>query len=161
QMGGEFFPIEMSEMGAQFNFVVLKGKVYQRSSRISVQARKHHHPGGAYSFRLERDGKVLVVVTDIEHVDGIDHGVVELAQGADLLIHEAQYTHKELSHRKGWGHSSYHQAIEVAKRAGVKQLVMTHHDPEHNDRFLMEQEKKCQRLFSNCQLAREGMEVEV
>jgi len=159
QMGGEFFPIELNEMGALFNFLVLEGKVLHHESGISVKARKHQHPGGAYSFRVEREGKVLVVVTDIEHADGIDAATVELAKGADLLIHEAQYTQEELKSRKGWGHSSYQQAIEVAKLAGAKRLIMTHHDPEHNDAFLMQKEKECQRLFPDCQLAREGMEI--
>ena len=73
----------------------------------------------------------------------IDQDVVELSAGADLLIHEAQYTSEELKTKKGWGHSSYDQAIEVAELAGVKQLAITHHDPEHDDQFLTEIEKQC------------------
>lgn len=161
QMGGEFFPIEMEEMGAHFNFLTLGRKVVQHSSGMAVRARLHNHPGGAHSFRLERNGKVLVMVTDIEHGEALDEGTIELAKDADLLIHEAQYTSEELSNRKGWGHSSYEQAIEVAKIAGVKQLVMTHHDPEHDDNFLLEMEKKCQKMFPNCCLAREQMEITI
>ena len=161
QMGGEFFPIEMEEMGAHFNFLTLGSKVVQHSSGISVKARLHDHPGGAHSFRLERNGKVFVMVTDIEHGEELDKGTIELARGADLLVHEAQYTNEELSARKGWGHSSYDQAIEVAKRAGVKQLVMTHHDPEHDDDFLLKMEKECQKKFPNCCLAREQMEIAI
>ena len=58
------------------------------------------------------------------------------------LIHESQYTSEELKSYKGWGHSSYEQAIEVAERAGAKQLVMRHHDPDHDDEFLRRIEKK-------------------
>lgn len=159
QMGGEFFPVEMDKMGAQFNFLALGHKVFQRSTSTTVYSRLHNHPGGAYSFRLERDGKVLVIVTDIEHGDTIDPGTIELARGADLLIHEAQYTDAELVTRKGWGHSSYRQAIEVAKRSGAKKLVMTHHDPDHDDAFLSDMEQKCQQVFPNCCLAKEMMEV--
>jgi phosphoribosyl 1,2-cyclic phosphodiesterase len=159
QMGGEFFPIEMDEMGAQFNFLAVEGKIIQHSSGLSVKAHLHNHPGGAYGFRIEREGKALVVVTDIEHGADIDAGTIELAKDADLLIHEAQYTKEELKTRKGWGHSSFEQAIEVAKRSGAKQLIMTHHDPSHNDAFLMDMEKKCQKIFPNCCLARELMEV--
>lgn len=161
QMGGEFFPIEMNEMGARFNFLSLGTKVVQHSSGMSVRARLHNHPGGAYSFRIERNGKVLVVVTDIEHGDELDPGTIELAKGADLLIHEAQYTSQELESRKGWGHSSYEQAIEVAKLAGAKKLIMTHHDPEHDDAFLLKMEKHCQKLFRDSWLAREQMEIEI
>jgi len=161
QMGGAFFPIEMKEMGAHFNFLTLGSKVVQHSSNMSVRAKLHSHPGGAYSFRIERNGKVLTLVTDIEHGDTINMETVELAKGADLLIHEAQYTSEELKNRKGWGHSSYQQAIQVAKMAGVKQLVMTHHDPAHDDVFLYKMEKECQKEFSNCCLAREGTEFTI
>ena len=160
QMGGEFFPIEMNDMGAHFNFLTAGHKVVQHSSNITVRARRHNHPGGAYSFRMERNGRVLVVVTDIEHGEnGVDPAIVELARGADLLIHEAQYTREELKFRRGWGHSSYEQALEVAHQAGVHQLIMTHHDPDHDDDFLWQMEKSCQTKFPNCFLAREGMEI--
>ena len=161
QMGEDFFPVELNAMGAHFNFVSLGRKVTQRSSGMSVQAKLHNHPGGAYGFRLEREGKILVIITDIEHGDQIDFDSVELARNADILIHEAQYTDKELKERKGWGHSSYSQAIEVARLAEVKQLIMTHHDPDHNDKFLTKMERKCQKVFADCRLAREGMEIAI
>ena len=86
--------------------------------------------------------------------------MVNLARDADLLIHEAQYTPEELVDKKGWGHSSWEQAIEVAEQAGAKQLALTHHDPDHTDAFLLEVEKTCQERFSNVCLAREKMEIE-
>ncbi len=102
-----------------------------------------------------------MVSTDIEHGDTIDENIVELARGVDLLIHDAQYTAEELESKKGWGHSSYDQAIEVARRANVKRLVMTHHDPDHDDNFLRTQEKPCQQKFPNCVLSREGMTIDI
>ena len=80
--------------------------------------------------------------------------MVDFCRGADLLIHDAQYTPKELANRRGWGHSSYEQAIECARLAKVKKLVLTHHDPDHNDAFLSEVEQRCQELLPNCVLAR-------
>ncbi len=85
--------------------------------------------------------------------------MVELSRGADLLVHDAQYTAEELRTHRGWGHSSFDQAMQVAEMAGVKHLAMTHHDPEHDDDFLLRMEKLCQRRFPNSQLAREGMEI--
>ena len=133
----------------------------QQSTGITVEAQPHNHPGGALSYRLERNGKVIVLVTDIEHENGISQATVDLARDCDLLIHDAQYTTEELATKKGWGHSSYEQAIEVARLSGAKHLVMTHHDPNHNDDFLMNMEKECQSVFANCALARERMEVSV
>jgi ribonuclease BN (tRNA processing enzyme) len=104
---------------------------------------------------------VLVVCTDVEHGEQIDPRLVELARGADLLVHDAQYTAEELRTHRGWGHSSFDQAMQVAETAGVKQLAMTHHDPEHDDEFLQRVEKLCRERFPNAVLAREGMEIQI
>ena len=159
QMQAQHFPVRLEEMGARFNFIVLGKRARQNSNQMSVQAYRHNHPGGAFSFRIEKKGKILVVCTDIEHGDSIDPKIVDMAKGAHLLIHEAQYTTEELEKKRGWGHSSYDQAMEVAERAGAKLLVMTHHDPDHDDIFLRKMEKQCQARFKNAYLAREGMEI--
>ncbi|MEO6845216.1 MAG: MBL fold metallo-hydrolase, partial [Ginsengibacter sp.] len=97
--------------------------------------------------------------TDIEHKKGIDKSIVKFASGADLLVHDGQYTPEEYKKFKGWGHSTWEQAIEVAIQAKVKKLIITHHDPDHNDEFLDEVERKCKKMFPQSMLAREGMEV--
>jgi ribonuclease BN (tRNA processing enzyme) len=78
---------------------------------------------------------------------------------ADVLIHDGQYTDEELKKHKGWGHSSYSQAIEVAERCNVKQLIITHHDPDHDDEFLKAMEKKCKERFRNLVFARDNYEL--
>jgi len=109
---------------------------------VVVKTNKHKHPGGAYGYRIELGGKVMVFCTDIEHGNSIDKNVVKLAENADFLIHDAQFTDEELKNKTGWGHSSYSQAIEVAEMANVKMLALTHHDPDHDDAFLRKMEKK-------------------
>src|ERR1039457_3597693 len=126
-----------------------------------ITSQKLNHPGGCYGLRIERKGKVLVICTDVEHGDQIDPLVVKLAQGADLLVHDAQYTSEELPQRRGWGHSSYDEAMQVAEKAGVKRVAMTHHDPDHDDEFLLRLEKLCQERFKECVVAREGTELEL
>ncbi len=161
QMDSTFFPVRLENMGADFNFHVEKSSEhdYVTGKGGKLLAKRHSHPGGAYGYRLEVAGKVFVYCTDVEHGKAIDQGVVDLAKDADLLVHEAQYTPEELPKYRGWGHSSWEQAIEVAKLARVKKLYMTHHDPDHNDDFIRAEEKKCQDLFRNCFFAREGDEV--
>src|ERR1035441_10510175 len=112
-------------------------------------------------YDIERNGKVLVICTDVEHGDQIDPQVVRLAQRADLLVHDAQYTAEELPQRRGWGHSSYDQAMQVAEMAGAKRVAMTHHDPDHDDEFLLRLERLCQERFKECVVAREGTELEL
>jgi ribonuclease BN (tRNA processing enzyme) len=65
--------------------------------------------------QIERGWKVLVFCTDLEHGERIDPQVVALARGADLLVHEAQYTTEELQSKKGWGYSSYAQALQIRR----------------------------------------------
>jgi len=150
-------------MGAQFEFLKVEdaSKHFTAVNNVEtkVTSQRLNHPGGAYAFRIERQGKVLVICTDVEHANEVDPQVVQLCQGADLLVHDAQYTTAELEAHRGWGHSSFDQAMQVAEMAGVKHLVMTHHDPEHDDEFLARMEKLCQGRFASTQFAREGMEI--
>jgi len=86
---------------------------------------------------------------------------VALSGNADLLIHDAQYTPEELKEKRGWGHSSWEQAVEVAKQAGVKRLALFHYDPDHTDSFLLKIEKQCQDRFPDTFLAREDLQIEI
>ena len=161
QMQDDFFPVPLEKMGANFTFLQPEITTYEHSSGIKIAASKHSHRGDAYGYRIEEGGKTLIYCTDVEHKDGIDPNVVALSKNADLLIHDAQYTPEVLKTKKGWGHSSWEQAIEVAKQAGVKKLALFHHDPEHNDTFLSNLEIECRKHFSDVFLAREGDQVEL
>ena len=159
QMQSSYFPVPLKKMGARFSFAYMMDEDLIWEGK-QVRVIKHRHPGDAYSFRFDlENGKTLVFCTDIEHGLDIDPRIVELARDADVLVHDAQYTEEELKVRRGWGHSSWEQAVEVAQRANVKNLYLTHHDPDHNDDFLAEMEKKCQARFPNSQMARDGMEI--
>jgi phosphoribosyl 1,2-cyclic phosphodiesterase len=159
QMQEEYFPVKLDGMGANIEFLHIMDDEYDVEN-ASVKAVRHNHPGSAYSYRMkDKEGKVVVFCTDIEHGDEIDQNIVELARDADLLIHDGQYTPEELPQYKGWGHSSWEQAVAVAKQANVKQLIVTHHDPDHDDEFLLKVEQQVQQQFSNARLAREEMEI--
>lgn len=177
QMEETFFPVPMDAMGAAFTFKQPPGNFVTEEDVPEVNTPEppppgqegrvrgvlHNHPGGAYSYRIEgQNGKIITYCTDIEYVDGvIDERIVDLARGADLLIHDAQYTPEELRTHRGWGHSSWDQACEVAERAGVKLLALTHHDPNHDDETLRAMEKACQQRFKNSVFARDLMEVDI
>jgi phosphoribosyl 1,2-cyclic phosphodiesterase len=165
QMQQVYFPVPLDKMGASFGFQnddqenrrlrIING------NNVIVKAIRHNHPGGAYTYRFELNGKAFVFCTDIEHAGGIDRRIVDFCRNADLLIHDAQYTAEELRHKRGWGHSSYDQAMQVAELAGVKQLILTHHDPDHDDVFLSKMELKCRQRIANVIFARELMEFEL
>ena len=159
QMQQEFFPVPLTRMGAKIAFWQPEQENLTMASGVLIRTERHGHPGGAHGYRITEGERTVVYCTDVEHGERIDPGVVALARGADLLIHDAQYTPAELKTKRGWGHSSWEQAIEVALEARVGQLALFHHDPEHDDAFLLDVERECQRLFSNAFLAREGQSV--
>jgi phosphoribosyl 1,2-cyclic phosphodiesterase len=161
QMQKEYFPIGLDTMGATFQFLTFGDRESFYGALVTVAPQHHLYEGGSYGFRIEDSGVTMVVCTDVEHINGLDPKVIELARGADLLIHDGQYTAEEYKRFKGWGHSSWEDAVKVAIEAKVKKLIVTHHDPDHNDDFLDDLERQCQSIFPNSMFAREGMEVNV
>lgn len=161
QMQADYFPVQLESMGAKFQFYNFGNKETVYGVTVTAVPQHHISPEGSYGLRIEDDSQVMVFCTDLEHINGIDESIVELARNADLLIHDGQFTDEEIVKYRGWGHSTWRQAVEVAKRANVKKLIITHHDPDHNDDMLDAMERECQREFPNSVFAKEGMEVDV
>ncbi len=82
--------------------------------------------------------------------------MVHLSREADLLIHDAQYTEKEIGYRVGWGHSTWKQAIATASDASAKKLLLFHYDPDREDNEAFQIEKEAQKYFSDISLSKEG-----
>jgi phosphoribosyl 1,2-cyclic phosphodiesterase len=161
QMQKEFFPVQLENMGSDMQFIDYRDAeaLLSAGGLVKFSYREHNHPGGAFSYCLESQGKAIVICTDLEHGENIDQNVINFCKDADLLIQDAQYTDEELALHPGWGHSSFNQAITVAEMANVKKLILTHHDPSHDDIFLENMEKHCQNQFPNCEMAREGVDL--
>jgi phosphoribosyl 1,2-cyclic phosphodiesterase len=127
--------------------------------------RSYAHPQGVFVYRIEMADKTLVFATDVEGYAGGDRQLIKFARGADLLIHDAEYTTEEYLNnkpsRQGWGHSTWEMAIEVARAAGVKKLVLTHHNAHHDDAFLEDVERQAQAVFPATIMAREGLTLKI
>ncbi|MGH6906188.1 MAG: MBL fold metallo-hydrolase, partial [Geminicoccaceae bacterium] len=100
------------------------------------------HPNPTVGYRIEEAGRSAVYLPDHEPALGLADGQClgpewtsgyELAAGADLLIHDAQYTDEQYACCVGWGHSAYRHAFEFAAHVGAKEMVLFHHDPSHDD----------------------------
>ncbi|MBN1581598.1 MAG: MBL fold metallo-hydrolase [Anaerolineae bacterium] len=129
--------------------------------RVSLLRSTFHPPSGVSLFRIEWDNKSIVYATDIEGVVGGDMRLSTFAQGAALLIHDAQYTQQEYVElpRQGWGHSTPEMATRVAQQARVGRLVLFHHAPKHDDAMLDDMEAYAQTLFPNTVMAYEGLTI--
>jgi ribonuclease BN (tRNA processing enzyme) len=94
------------------------------------------HRGTTLGYRIEADGASVAYIPDHQQpVDqgDIDDSVLELCADVDVLIHDGQYTDVEWALKPHWGHSTVAYAVRIAREAGVRQLVLFHHDPAHGD----------------------------
>ena len=128
--------------------------------------RSYAHPEGVLVYRIEWRGKSVVYATDTEGYVDTDQRLVAFSQGADLLIHDAQYSEAHYLGKlpgfgatQGWGHSTPEMACAVAAAAKVKQLVLFHHEPRYNDDAIAELEKGAQAVFAAARAAFEGLEI--
>ena len=130
---------------------------------IDIYHSCHHPRGGSLIYSIEYDGKKLVFATDTEGYEGGDQRLIRLAQGADLLIHDAEYTDTEYTGpplvHQGWGHSTWRMAIDVGQQAQVKRLALTHHHAQHDDAALRAIERDAQIVFPQAFVAREGTTI--
>ena len=134
------FPVDFKTLGATVEFVELEPDRTYDIDGLSVRAIVQSHGGDSYGYRFSKDGKSLVYSTDSEHkyqtLDQ-DYPFIEFFRDADLLIFDAQYSlADQISVKEDWGHSSNMIGVELAQLAGVKHLVMYHHEPINDDQTL-------------------------
>ena len=157
QMGKPYFPIGLSEAGAQTEFVQLESGEAVEVGGVTVRPFPLYHPQGATGYRVEGDGAVIVYATDYEHgVPELDRTFREYAQDADILICDAQYTDEEYEKHRGWGHSTWRNAVAVAREAGAKKVLLFHHDPCHDDETMTRIADEARTQFEDIDAAREG-----
>ena len=156
QMSEPYFPVKMPAVAAMCDYrEVPWGGLALGDLRI--RPFRLRHPSGANGYRIDsRDGSI-VYATDHEHGNQeIDDNLIAVSAGADVLLYDAQYTPGEYTSRRGWGHSTWAEAARVAKAAGVKQLVLFHHDPLHDDAMVDSIVADARGVFANCIGAQEG-----
>jgi phosphoribosyl 1,2-cyclic phosphodiesterase len=134
-----YFPVELDEMPAELCFFeVGDGVVELGDTRVRV--REVPHLGVTVGYRVEMGGTSIAYISDHQAPaeDGrvmwtVDDAVLALCDGADLVVHDAQFTDEEFAVRGHWGHSTAAYAVHVAREAGARRLALFHHDPTHDD----------------------------
>jgi phosphoribosyl 1,2-cyclic phosphodiesterase len=160
QMSSPYFTLDFNAVGAEREFIQTENAWTLGS--LSVTSFPLHHPQGACGYRIQCGEAAVVVASDFEHGNReLDRVLRENAEGADVLVYDAQYTPAEYATRCGWGHSTYSEAVKVARDAGVKKLVLFHHDPTHNDATVADIVKESGRLFPNTIAAQEQLVIRV
>ena len=177
QMDPPYFPVDFSILKAEFHEAcdcergncrhMLPGIEEARCESIAL-----NHPNGGFGFKLTEAGRSFIFLTDNElgfrHPEGLPReDYVELCRGAELLIHDAQYTDAQYKVTRSWGHSTFGDAVDLALEAGVLRLGLFHHDPDRTDDELDEIVTWCRARIAaagsqlECFACADGMELEV
>lgn len=138
KMSGGLFPIKFEDLNSRIKYADQLRKGPMKMGGAVIDTIPLQHPQGGLGFRFREGEKTFVFLTDNEISDRATNGVspvdyVAFCRHADVAVLDAQYTPEEMHERRGWGHSDYMAAIQLAAEARVKQLFLFHHDPSRKD----------------------------
>ena len=159
QMTAPVFPVRLAELRAELATRELHPGESFEVGAVSVRAAKGNHPNGVLAYRIDHGGRSMVFVTDTEHYACVDPALAALAEGADVLVYDAQYTEDEYRGARGpskvgWGHSTYVAGVALAQAARVGTLVLFHHDPRRTDAEVRAIEEQARAMFPGAVAAR-------
>jgi ribonuclease BN (tRNA processing enzyme) len=150
----------MTAMHAKRSYTEVATKAFELDD-FRIRPARINHPQGCLCFRIENNGKSIVLATDNEPGDPqCDHTLREICRGADVLIYDSQYERSQLMReKKGWGHSTWEEGVKVCQECGVKQLILFHHDPDSDDRAIDVLQERARARFPNTVAAYEVMDI--
>ncbi len=160
-MAPPYFPVPLSDVPATVDYVSLVDQSF-RIQNVDVDILPLTHPGGSLCYRLSHGDNRVIFATDHEHGDpATDEALVRFADGARYVIYDTTYVeHEYESLRKGWGHSTWYAAVQLALRARVENLILFHHHPDYTDDELAAVCRVAQVEFENTSIAAQGMELD-
>jgi phosphoribosyl 1,2-cyclic phosphodiesterase len=166
------FPVRLNDIPSRLEFHDCPEGTFTIGGAV-IRSAKVSHQGPTIGFRIEDGGRALTYIPDHEPSLGINLSLVEpswisgheLAVATDVLLHDAQYSEEEYPAKVGWGHSSIDHVVSFGRVAGVRRLVLFHHDPLHGDDLLEGLLDRARALWGDApgtlELAFEGMEIDL
>jgi phosphoribosyl 1,2-cyclic phosphodiesterase len=194
QMSYNYFPLRADELAADISYELLREGTYRLEGDVTITTKILNHPIIDLGYRIEADDRVFVTAYDTEPFRNLFDGdpgdddydpeaaregeiaarennrrVLEFMRGADLVVHDAQYTNSEYESSKvGWGHSPVEYVLKNTITAGCKRVALFHHDPTRTDEELAKIERLAQKRVARIRnhrievfAAREGLEVDL
>lgn len=166
QLSYRYWPVRQEELAAKITYEQIKEATFDLGDGIWLTTKYLNHPILCLGYRFEYRGRSFVTLYDNEPFRNVfptdpadpqydeyyaregeeaareqNEKIQGFMAGADLLVHDTQYTAKEyVAGKVGWGHSSFEHAINAGHKAGVKRLLLFHHDPNRTDTELQELE---------------------
>ena len=159
-----YLPFAYRSLAAELRvFEKMPGETFHLGRDTIVTIGAMTHPGGCIGFRIEDKEGILAYCTDTAHPNGrLTEGVLELAEGADLLIHDTHFRYEsEAITFEDWGHSCWEQAVRVAELAKVDMLALFHYAPELLDDGVDEIAVTARQSFPRTIASREGLRLDL
>jgi len=160
-MGGRSFPVDFRETASRKSFVKVEEKTCS-VGKLRILACPLLHPQGSVAYRIEEGKGSVVFATDTEPPEqGMDERLASFIKGAACFIYDAFFTPAEYLRRQGWGHSTWLEGTRLARRSGVRKLILSHLNPDHNDRQIDGMVRRAREEFPRTFAARERMRLKV
>lgn len=153
-----YFPIDILSSLSNIKFLPFIKVQEKLESDFSLSSIRLNHPGGSTGYKLKQEDNSLIYLCDNEFEESQRKTLTTFAEKADLLIWDGMFTEKELTEKKGWGHSSIEQAIDFNKEANCKKILISHHAPYRSDKELDQIAAGLPELFK---LSSDRLEIEV
>ena len=161
QLASPYFPVDVNMMLSTRSFREVGGGEKWEVEGTRITTAWLNHPQGCLGYRLDTTAGSVVYATDNEPgVPEFDKSIRQFAQGADVLVYDAQYSPEQVaSTRRGWGHSSWLEGVKIAREARVKNLVLFHHNPDSPDNVVDGFLSAARQEFPATWAAAEGMSL--
>jgi phosphoribosyl 1,2-cyclic phosphodiesterase len=158
-MMAPLFPVPLEIFQAKIGFHDFHaGETIAPKPGVIVRTAPLNHPNNATGYRIEFNDQSICYLTDTEHnADTPDQKILDLIEGADIVIYDSMYTDETFHGREGWGHSTWQEGMRLCDAANVKMFVIFHHDPDHDDGYMDEVAKEVSQLRPGSIVAQEGM----
>lgn len=152
-----YFPVPWDRVPSKHTYTDFTVGEQIQVGECPIQTIALDHPGGGSGYRINHEGKSVVYLSDTAHTPDFFERYVAFTHNADLLVYDATFTCAEFAKHPDWGHSTWKKATELAKKSGVKDLLLFHHAPEHTDNMMAEIEREARLEFPRTAVAYEGM----
>lgn len=153
-----YFPVPWNQIACKRTCIDVPTGAQFSLDHLKITTMALDHPGGSSGYRVEVGDKSVCYITDTAHMPGeLNHELVEFIQRTDLLIYDAAFTEEEFAAKPTWGHSTWNQAVALAKAAAIRDLALFHHHPDHDDAFMADIETQARAHFSRAFVACQGM----
>lgn len=158
-MAAKLFPIDLEATKARTSFHRFEEGLIVGGVRVTSCPLRH--PQGSVAYRLEGDEGSIVFATDTEPPEtGFDERLAAFAAGTTHLVCDATYTPEEYAAgKKGWGHGTWRDAVEVGRASGARNVYLSHHNPDHEDICVRELVEAARNVLPCVTGARQGMEL--